>query len=64
MAIYFTRDFGRPVIVEHRCLFCEQVFQMRQELNAHYLTAHESAFSDAELKMARAQRAGVEQKLD
>jgi len=63
MAVYFTRDFGRPVVVEHRCLFCEQLFQLRQELNDHYLSAHESAFSEEELGMAHAQRAGVEQKL-
>jgi len=63
LAIYFTRDFGRPVEIEHRCLFCEQLFNLGQELNDHYLSAHEGAFSEAELETARAQRARVEQKV-
>ena len=63
MGIYFVGDIWQPPQVRLRCLYCEQPFKQRQELNDHYLAVHEEAFSEEELSMAYAQQARLEQNL-
>jgi hypothetical protein len=45
------------------CLYCEHLFKEKQQLNLHYLFAHEAAFSEEELSMARSARADLDQRL-
>ena len=63
MAVHFAGDMWRTVEVQFRCLYCECPFKERRELNDHYLSVHEEAFTEEELSMARAQRARLEHKL-
>ena len=59
MAIYFITDQGRMEQRGHTCLFCEQTFADRKDLNAHYFDEHSVAFSSEELVKAAARRAQV-----
>jgi hypothetical protein len=63
MGVYFAGDMWRAAQIQLRCLYCEHPFKERQGLNEHYLSAHEEAFSEEELDMARALRARLEQNL-
>lgn len=63
MAVYFVGDLRRTIQADLRCLYCELSFKERNELNLHYLSAHEEAFSEEELSMARSRRANLEQNL-
>lgn len=52
MGVNFMSDLKRVCQENLRCLYCERSFEAKWELNAHYLSAHEDAFSAEELKMA------------
>jgi hypothetical protein len=63
LAVYFVGDLRRTIQADLRCLYCERRFKERQEMNVHYLTTHEEAFTEEELCVARSQKADLEQKL-
>lgn len=63
MPVYFLGDLKRPLPITMRCVYCDHLFKERQELNLHYLTAHEEAFSEEELLMAHSARANLELRL-
>ena len=63
MPVFFAVDTWKNLQTEFKCLYCEHVFKQRGELNVHYLSEHEEAFSEEELMLARGERARIEQRL-
>ena len=54
MGIYFLRDLSdiEQVSEKFQCVYCDDSFEARGSLSAHYLEAHSNVFSAEELFMA------------
>lgn len=63
MGIYFLIDLHGAEQEDWQCLYCERSFKERRTLNEHYVAAHEEAFSEEELNMARSRRSELIQGL-
>jgi len=53
MGIFFVNELTGTIKENLRCLFCERAFGTKRILDVHYLTDHEQAFTEEELKAAR-----------
>jgi len=59
LGVYFLTSSTGPRR-GYQCLYCEGLFEGKRILDEHYLEAHEEAFSQEELDMARSRPSRLE----